>query len=64
MTDNAPLALTLTEVVATAKVSRAEIYRALRRGDLSAKKQGRRTLVLREELARYLAALPNYKIAA
>lgn len=64
MIEVSPLALTLSEAVAAAKLSRSEIYRALQRGDLTAKKQGRRTLILREELARYLAALPNYQIAA
>jgi excisionase family DNA binding protein len=64
MVDVSPLALTLTEAVAAAKLSRSEIYRALQRGDLTAKKQGRRTLILREELSRYLSALPNYQIAA
>lgn len=41
--------------------SRSEIYEALRRGDLKAKKRGRRTVILREDLARYLATLPDYE---
>lgn len=40
--------------------SRSEIYEALRRGDLKAKKRGRRTVILRDDLARYLASLPDY----
>jgi hypothetical protein len=45
-------------------MSRSEIYRAFHRGDLRAKKQGRRTLILRDELVRYLSALPNLQAAA
>ena len=59
-----PIALTVEEAALTAKVSRSELYRALQRGELAAKKQGRRTLILRDELARYLGALPNYSTAA
>ncbi|MGN3974757.1 helix-turn-helix domain-containing protein [Tsuneonella sp. SYSU-LHT278] len=40
--------------------SRSEIYEALRRGDLKAKKRGRRTVILRDDLAEYLASLPDY----
>ncbi len=64
MTETQPLALTVEEAAYAAKLSRSEIYRALQRGDLEAKKQGRRTLILREELTRYLGALPNYAVAA
>jgi excisionase family DNA binding protein len=59
-----PIALTVEEAAFAAKVSRSELYRALQRGDLVAKKQGRRTLILREELSRFLGALPNYQAAA
>lgn len=41
--------------------SRSEIYEALRRGDLKAKKRGRRTVILRDDLAAYLASLPDYQ---
>jgi excisionase family DNA binding protein len=64
MTDTSPLALTIDEAVAAARVSRSEIYRALQRKELVAKKQGRRTLILRDELSRYLATLPDYQAAA
>lgn len=40
--------------------SRSEIYEALRRGDLKAKKRGRRTVILRDDLAHYLSTLPDY----
>jgi hypothetical protein len=41
MVDVSPLALTLTEAVAAAKLSRSEIYRALQRGDLTATRSQR-----------------------
>lgn len=59
-----PIALTVEEAAFAAKVSRSELYRALQRGDLAAKKQGRRTIILREELTRFLSALPDYQVAA
>jgi hypothetical protein len=64
MKDAEPIALTLTEAVAASKLSKSEIYRAFNRGDLTAKKQGRRTLILRDELVRYLTALPDLQVAA
>ncbi|AYJ86889.1 DNA-binding protein [Sphingomonas paeninsulae] len=59
-----PLAFTIPEAVATSRVSRSEIYAALQRGDLEAKKRGRRTLILREELQRFMSSLPAYQAAA
>ena len=44
--------------------SRSEIYEALRDGRLTAKKRGRRTIILRDELSRYLATLPDYSSEA
>lgn len=53
------LAFTIPEAVAATKLSRSEIYRAFNRGDLTARKYGRRTLILREDLLRFMVALPN-----
>jgi excisionase family DNA binding protein len=41
--------------------SRSEIYEALRDGRLKARKRGRRTIILRDDLAAYLASLPDYQ---
>ena len=54
------LAYHIDEAVKAGAGSRSEIYEALRDGVLSAKKRGRRTIILRDELARYLATLPDY----
>lgn len=54
------LAFHIDEARAAGAGSRSEIYEALRRGDLKAKKRGRRTVILRDDLAQYLASLPDY----
>lgn len=64
MIEPEPIALTVNEAIAASRLSRSELYRAFQRGDLAAKKQGRRTLILRDELTRFLANLPDYRVAA
>lgn len=54
------LAFHIPEVTEAGGGSRTEIYEALRRGDLKAKKRGRRTVILRRDLSEYLASLPDY----
>lgn len=52
------------DVIETAKISnssRSEIYKSLKLGVLNAKKHGRRTVILREDLSKYLRNLPDYK---
>lgn len=58
------LAYTINEAVDRAPLSRSELYLALRRGELKAKKRGRRTIILHCDLSAYLAALPDYSVAA
>jgi excisionase family DNA binding protein len=41
-----------------ADVGRTSIYEAIRAGDLKARKLGRRTIILDEDLRAWLAALP------
>jgi hypothetical protein len=36
----------------------------MKRGDLRAKKHDRRTVIMRDELVRYLSSLPDYQAAA
>ena len=55
-----PLALTIPGAVETSGLSRSAIYEALKRGDLSARKAGRRTLIAFADLEAYLASLPKY----
>lgn len=58
------LAYDINDAVDAGAGSRSMIYEALRRGDLKARKRGRRTIILKDDLAAYLASLPEYPAAA
>lgn len=51
---------TVPEAVHFSGMSRSAIYEALKKGDLAARKAGRRTLISFPELESYLANLPAY----
>jgi excisionase family DNA binding protein len=53
-----PMALTIAEVCAASRIGRTRVYEAIRAGELLARKHGRRTLVLSDDLKRWLEALP------
>ena len=55
---------TLPEAVQFSGMSRTSIYEALKRGDLKARKAGRRTLISFADLEAYLASLPTYQAGA
>jgi len=50
---------TVEEAVRVAGIGRSKLYEAMRDGLLQARKFGRRTIILREDLLRFLAALPK-----
>jgi excisionase family DNA binding protein len=52
---------TLPEAVHYTGLSRTSIYEALKRGDLTARKAGRRTLVSFADLQTYISGLPAYQ---
>ena len=54
---------TMPEAVQFSGMSRTSIYEALKRGDLSARKAGRRTLISFSDLQAYVASLPAYQAA-
>jgi hypothetical protein len=54
-----PLAYTIAEAVRAAAVSRSELYRAVKRGELALRKRGKRSIILADELRRWLASLPT-----
>jgi excisionase family DNA binding protein len=55
---------TMPEAVQFSGLSRSFIYEAMKRGELSARKAGRRTLISFSELEAYLASLPTYQAGA
>lgn len=59
-----PIAVTIPDAVRISGMSRTSIYEALKRGDLSARKAGRRTLIQFSDLQAYLASLPEYRAGA
>lgn len=59
-----PITVTISEAVKATGMSRTSIYEALKRGDLTARKAGRRTLIAFADLEAYLASLPTYQAGA
>ena len=55
---------TMPEAVQYSGMSRSALYEALKRGDLIARKAGRRTLISFADLETYLANLPTYQAGA
>jgi excisionase family DNA binding protein len=58
------IALTIREAILAAGVSRSSLYAAIGRGELTARKRGKRTLILATDLRGWLEGLPVMKSAA
>jgi excisionase family DNA binding protein len=54
-----PLALTVQEACAAARIGRTRFYEAVRSGALRVRKHGKRSLVLCDDLRRWLESLPT-----
>jgi excisionase family DNA binding protein len=48
----------ISEVCALSRASRTVVYEAIKAGELVARKRGRRTIVLSDDLAAWLKSLP------
>lgn len=55
---NQPLAYSIAEACAVARAGRTAVYEAIKSGELIARKRGRRTIILSDELRRWLDSLP------
>jgi excisionase family DNA binding protein len=53
------LALSISEACRAARIGRTTLYSAISEGELPARKIGRRTVVLADDLRRWLESLPT-----
>ncbi|KKW92950.1 MerR family transcriptional regulator [Sphingobium chungbukense] len=59
-----PLGYAIAFLAAHGPISRSEIYEAIKRGDLKAKKYGRRTIVPHAAWDAFITSMPDYAAAA
>lgn len=59
MTHTEPIAVSIAEAVRLSGVGRSSIYEAVNRGEIPIRKRGRRSLVMVEDLRRWIEALPS-----
>ena len=59
--DLIPLIYSIPDCCKIAAISRSELYRAIKRGELALTKRGKRSLVMADELRRFVMALPTSK---
>lgn len=55
---NSPLAYNISEACAVARAGRTSIYEAIRNGALTARKRGRKTLILPDDLRHWVEGHP------
>ncbi|MGX5839749.1 helix-turn-helix domain-containing protein [Mesorhizobium sp. ArgA1] len=56
--DKRKIGLTIDEAVDRSGIGRTKIFEAIKLGKLTARKAGRRTIILSDELSLYLKSLP------
>jgi excisionase family DNA binding protein len=54
-----PIAYTIKEACTVSRTGRTTLYSAIRRRDLVARKLGKKTLILEEDLRRWIERLPT-----
>jgi excisionase family DNA binding protein len=59
----ANLGYSIEEASNASGIGRTLLFRAIKQGKLTARKCGRRTIILRDDLARYLEGLPKREVA-
>jgi excisionase family DNA binding protein len=60
----APMAFTIPEACKISKVGRSKLYIAIQTGALRARKLGKKTLILPDDLRAWLESLPEFAVAA
>lgn len=55
------IALSVEEAVSLTPYGRSTIYEAMKQGALPARKNGRRTYIMRDDLDRFLRSNPEYR---
>ncbi|WP_163265619.1 helix-turn-helix domain-containing protein [Chelativorans alearense] len=56
--DTQQIGMTIDDAVANSGIGRTKIFEAIKTGQLKARKFGRRTVILTEDLADFLKSLP------
>jgi excisionase family DNA binding protein len=56
------MAYSIDEVCKAAKLGRTSVYAAIKAGELKARKLGRRTLILHDDLIAFLNGLPTVNV--
>jgi excisionase family DNA binding protein len=59
MEEKIPLAFSIADACALSHVGRTTLYNAISRGELRARKVGRRTLIIRTDLVAWLESRPE-----
>jgi excisionase family DNA binding protein len=61
---SAPIAYSIAEACALTSAGKTALYQAIKRGALRAVKRGRRTLILDQDLRRWIEALPAVSVCS
>jgi len=59
-----PLAYTISEACKAAAISRSELYRRMRLGEIVPRRRGCRTIIVASDLKRFVEGLPPINLAA
>jgi excisionase family DNA binding protein len=58
-----PIAFSIPDACEASRIGRTRVYAAIRAGELRARKNGKRTLILADDLRRWLESLPSIEPA-